>query len=42
MPLSRQNAMFISDESANMSALLNHLRAQANDRSDLTFGLRDL
>ena len=34
--------VFISDESANMSALLNHWRAQVNDQSDLTFGLRDL
>ena len=34
--------VFISDESANMSALLNHLRAQVNGWSYLTFGLEDL
>lgn len=41
VPLSKQN-MFITDESANVSSLLNHVRAQVNALSDRTPSLWDL
>lgn len=33
---SKQNAVFLPDESANVSFLLNHMRTQVNTLNDLT------
>lgn len=39
MPLSKQNVVFIPDESANVSSLLKHRRIRVNGLSDLTLSL---